>query len=197
MTFGQVLQNFIFMGLPIAIWAAVVRWRSGTKLPELATRLGLRVGDARSYGFALAAAVAAAFIGAWMSSLTSQFPGSMLAPFLGATPTLKFVASAFIYGFLGTGFPEELLFRGLIGGVLFRRLGFWKANFLQAFIFLLPHLLILIVAPNLWLLAITAPLGLGLLAGWLRHRSGSIGPSTIVHAAGNVAGALVVLNWAG
>jgi membrane protease YdiL (CAAX protease family) len=88
-----------------------------------------------------------------------------------------------------------LLFRGLIGGALFRRLAFWKANLIQSLIFMAPHLLILLVAPTLWPLAIVAPLLFGQLTGWLRHSSGSIGPAVIIHAVSNSAGALWALNW--
>lgn len=35
---------------------------------------------------------------------------------------------------------EELFFRGLLGGVLFRRLGFALGNVVQTGLFLLPHL---------------------------------------------------------
>jgi len=119
----------------------------------------------------------------------------MLAPFIDAPPTLAVVISVINYGLIATGFPEELLFRGLIAGALFRRFSFWKANLIQASIFLLPHLLILIVAPQLWALAILLPLALGLFAGWLRHSSGSIAPGVLVHAVSNMAGALAVLNW--
>ena len=134
-------------------------------------------------------------VGVVVSSLTHGFKGSMIAPFVHARPTLAVLGSALAYGVLSTGFPEELLFRGLIGGALFRRLPFWKANALQAVIFALPHLLLLLVAPSLWPLAVTLPLGLGLLLGWLRHRAESIWPAVLVHAVSNLAGALAVLDW--
>ena len=97
------------------------------------------------------------------------------------------------YGLLATAFPEELLFRGLIAGTLFRRMAFWKANVVQPRIFVLPHLLVLRVAPKLWALATLPPLMLGLIGGWLRYRSGSIGPAVILHAVPNMVGALAVL----
>jgi len=40
---------------------------------------------------------------------------------------------------------EEVFFRGLLGGYLERRFGFMKGNTMQAFVFLLPHLLLLLV----------------------------------------------------
>lgn len=133
----------------------------------------------------------------WISQWTSTFTGSTLAPFVDAAPSPAILVGAVNYGLLATGFPEELLFRGLIAGALFRRMTFWKGNLLQAGAFLLLHLLILLVAPNLWPLAIVLPVTLALLAGWLRHTSGSIWPGVILHALPNIAGALAVLNWKG
>jgi membrane protease YdiL (CAAX protease family) len=49
---------------------------------------------------------------------------------------------AFLNGVVQTAFAEGLLFRGLIGGSLSRRLSLLWANLSQAFIFLLPHFLI-------------------------------------------------------
>ena len=56
---------------------------------------------------------------------------------------------ATLYGAEQTAFPEELLFRGLIAGSLWRRFSVGWANLLQAVIFLLPHFLILLVMPEM------------------------------------------------
>jgi membrane protease YdiL (CAAX protease family) len=197
MTLGAALQNAAILASPAAIYAVIVRWRAGLRLCEIASRLGLARGKSRPLLIALAACVPAAIVGVVASSWTKGFQGSMLAPFLDARPSLAVLTSVASYGLIATGFPEELLFRGLIGGALFRRLSFWKANLIQSSIFLLPHLLILIVAPHLWALAIIFPLALGLFAGWARHSSGSIAGGVLVHAVSNMAGALAVLNWAG
>src|SRR6516162_2457795 len=53
------------------------------------------------------------------------------------------VLMALLYGVVQTGFPEELLFRGLIAGSLSRRLPVPWANLGQALLFLIPHLLVL------------------------------------------------------
>ena len=90
-----------------------------------------------------------------------------------------------------TGLTEELLFRGLIAGSLSRRLPFVWANLSQAFIFFLPHLLILQFAPELWGILPLVFLG-ALVFGWVRIKSGSIIPSWVMHASGNVAMALIV-----
>jgi membrane protease YdiL (CAAX protease family) len=48
-----------------------------------------------------------------------------------------------LYGVVKSGFIEELLFRGLIGGRLSRRFSLLWANVVRALIFLIPHLLVL------------------------------------------------------
>jgi membrane protease YdiL (CAAX protease family) len=189
------LQNLIVFVIPVLIYAVVVRWRAKLRSSEITTRLGLVGGKHRPLLWALGACVPVAMVGAWASAQTKGFEGSMLAPFIEAPPSLFVFGSIFNYCVLATGFPEELLFRGLIAGVLFRRRSFWIANLIQALIFVLPHLLLLFVAPELWMLAVSLPLGLGLLLGWLRHTSGSIWPGVIVHAVSNAAGALMVLDW--
>lgn len=195
MTLAQALQDVVAFDFFVLIYALVARLRYGFGAGEISRRLGLTLGAGRFYGHALAIALPFSLLAISISSWTSGFKGSMIAPFVGAAPTREIVASALIYGFLATGFPEELLFRGLIGGALFRRMAFWKANLLQAAIFMMPHLLILLIAPSLWPLAIVLPLALGLANGWLRQKSGSIGPGVLLHAIPNIAGALAVLNW--
>ena len=96
-----------------------------------------------------------------------------------------------LYGVVQTGFPEELLFRGLIAGSLSRRLPFLWANLGQALIFFVPHLLALKVMPELWRL-LPVIFAASLLWGWVRIKSGSIIGSWLMHASGNVAMCLSV-----
>jgi membrane protease YdiL (CAAX protease family) len=193
----QALTGMLWMLVPAAVYGIVLRVRWRVRLREIAERLGLTIGPGRFYLLAIAVTVAFLPLLIWFSQWTSTFQGSLLAPFVGASPSAENIGRVVNYGLLATGLPEELLFRGLIAGALFRRLGFWTANWLQAVIFLLPHLLILLVAPRIWPLVIASPLGFGLLAGWLRQKSGSIGPSVIIHAVSNIAEALWVMNWRG
>jgi uncharacterized protein len=74
--------------------------------------------------------------------------------------------------------------------LLFRRFGFRKGNCLQALIFLAPHTLLLLVSLSLWQL-LPLQLVAGWFLGWLRHRSGSVGPPTLAHAQTNVLPALL------
>ena len=86
---------------------------------------------------------------------------------------------------------EEILFRGFIAGLLFRRYGFATGNVVQAFIFLAPHLLLLLVSTAIWPL-----LPVQLIAGWLlgllRSKSDSIGPSSLAHVAANLIAPLLL-----
>ncbi len=195
MTLSQALQNMMWLSLPVAGYACTVRWRYALASSEILNRLGLTGGNPRAYLIALATAMPLSVVTFWITSWTSNFKGSAIAPFVGASPTPEIIARAFYYGLFATGFPEELLFRGLIAGALFRRFTLWKANLGQAAIFLIPHLIILVVAPRLWPLVIFAPLVLGMAAGWLRHTSGSIWPAVIIHGVPNAVGALGVMNW--
>jgi membrane protease YdiL (CAAX protease family) len=91
-----------------------------------------------------------------------------------------------LYRSVKTGFPEELLFRGLIAGSLPRPLRFLWPNLGQALIFFIPHLLVLRVMSEMWSILPVIFAG-SLLWGWVRIKSGSIIGSWLMHAAGTVA----------
>ena len=86
---------------------------------------------------------------------------------------------------LKTGFAEELLFRGLIAGSLARRLSLFWANVWQAVIFLLPHLLVLFIMPEMCGIIPIIFIG-SLFFGWVRIKSGSIVGPWLIHATANV-----------
>jgi hypothetical protein len=87
---------------------------------------------------------------------------------------------------------EEILFRGLLGGWLIRRLGFAIGNTIQAFVFIIPHLLLLLVSPTLWPVIIIQLMAAWLF-GWLRYRSNSILPGWFAHSLANAFGALAAM----
>jgi len=87
---------------------------------------------------------------------------------------------------------EEILFRGFLGGWLVRRLGFAIGNTVQALVFLLPHLLLLLVSLNFWPI-IAVQMVAGWLLGWLRYRSDSILPGWLAHSLTNAFGALAAM----
>lgn len=85
---------------------------------------------------------------------------------------------------------EEVFFRGLLGGVLVRRLGFGWGNLVQSLIFLAPHLALLLVDARLWPL-LPVQFAAGWLLGWLRFKTDSFVPAAAAHAIANLAAGLL------
>lgn len=85
---------------------------------------------------------------------------------------------------------EEVFFRGLLGGVLIRRLGLGWGNLVQALIFLVPHLALLLIDVRLWPV-IPVQFAAGWLLGWLRHKADSFVPGAAVHIVANIAAGLI------
>lgn len=178
--------------LPLFVYALVQRVRHRRTFGESARRAGLAAGDRRS----LAIGGALALVGVLALAL---FPPPLDVMVREGSPQKAFAGvglwtalpMALVYGFVKTGIPEEILFRGLIGGSLARRLPAVWANVGQALVFLIPHLLVLRVMPELWPLLFVVFFG-ALLVGWLRIRSGSVVAPCLVHGALNVATCLSV-----
>ena len=170
--------------------------RGGSSPGEVCSRLGLVIGQRRYLAYGAAIAIVAVGLTMWMvSSIPPErflHDGSPEKPFVGLGLGGQAIVMALLYGGVKTGLSEELLFRGLIAGVLGRKLPFWPANIVQALIFLLPHLIIIVFQPSLWWLALGAGLGGGLLSGWLRLKSGSVLAPWMAHATGNITTCLTV-----
>jgi membrane protease YdiL (CAAX protease family) len=175
-----------------------MKLRERTKGHEIALRLGLTLGKGRYYlwglGFALLGIVIS--IGVLKLIPANVMNDKIIATsrFVGQPLTLMTFLSALFYGIFETSFGEELIFRGLIGGLLDRRTKFWVANVIQAVIFTLPHLLILTIDLRLWPIAFALPFVSGLMLGWLRLKSGSIVPGWIMHGLGNIFSAIAVMS---
>ena len=109
--------------------------------------------------------------------------------YAGWSPSL----SSFLFAWMREAFyvalGEEIFFRGLLGGWLERRYGFKIGNIVQAVMFLLPHLLLLMVSTSFWLVIVVQFLA-GWVLGLLRSRSGSIHPGWLAHSLMNAVGAL-------
>jgi uncharacterized protein len=86
---------------------------------------------------------------------------------------------------------EEMLFRGFLQGVVSNRFGKAAGIWVQAVLFLLPHLALLLVSPLVWPI-LPAQFLTGLALGWLRSRHDSIAPTIAVHAVANVIAGLIV-----
>ena len=190
---SAILNVVVLAGIPFLVYFLWHRIRHGRRLPEVGRRAGIRVGDPRyiAYSAVVAAASVAAFL-LWsppVESFTSE--DSPQREFVGLGLSGTAIAMALLYGVVKTGFAEELLFRGLIAGSLGRRLPLLWANLLQALVFLLPHFLVLLARPELWVI-LPIVFAASLFLGWARIRSESIAGPWLVHAAANVATCLYV-----
>jgi len=171
----------------------VARKRSGR---EAARALGWALPTWRDLGEAALVLLVFAALATVAFRLTP--PGALqgedmnTAAYKGWPRNLSSLALIFLLELVNRALPEEVFFRGWLGGWLVRRLGFWVGNTLQALVFLLPHLMLLTLTLALWPITVLQFVA-GWLQGWLRWRSGSVIPSTLVHTITNVLGALPML----
>jgi membrane protease YdiL (CAAX protease family) len=187
------LQATLLAGVPFLGYFIYQKRRHKRSFSEIAGRAGLqRCAWPYLAGSAVCALTGVVIIVIWSPPLelfTRQ--GSAQRRFVGLGFTITSLTLAILNEAVQTAFAEELLFRGLIAGSLARRLPVVWANLLQALIFFLPHLLILLVMPEMWGLLPLVFLG-ALLFGWMRIKSGSIIGPWIMHASGNVTMALSI-----
>lgn len=190
---SAVLNVVIFAGIPFLIYGAYQRWRHRRGFKEIAQRAGLQLGQRRYLGYSLAfALVSITILVAWPLPMAPFLrEGAPQRQFAGLGFGGPAIPMALLYGVVKTGFAEEFLFRGLIAGSLARRLPSAWANGLQALIFLLPHLLVITIMPEMWGL-LPLIFASALFLGWVRIQSGSILGPWLIHAAANVAMCLIV-----
>jgi membrane protease YdiL (CAAX protease family) len=183
------LVNVLILAcVPFLLDWAYQKWRHKRGFGEIAQRAGLRLGEGRYVGYSFAfALVAVAILVLWPPPLDPLVRhGSPQQSFRGLGLGGPAVPMALLYGVVKTGFPEELLFRGLIAGSLSRRRSVLWANLGQAIIFLIPHLLVLQIMPEMWSILPVIFAG-SLFLVWVRIKSGSIIGAWLIHASGNVA----------
>jgi membrane protease YdiL (CAAX protease family) len=190
---NAVIALLVLAGVPFLAYVVYHKWRHKRPFGEIARRAGLQASPVRYIGISSAVALLVVVgILVWQPTIEPFLRnGSPQRVFEGLGLGGPAILMALLYGVVQTGFVEELVFRGLIAGSLARRLPLPWANFLQAAIFLLPHLLILKVMPEFWML-LPLLFMLALVIGWIRIRSGSIIGSWLVHAALNVTVCLMV-----
>lgn len=175
------------MSIPSVVFLAVPGRRSRLGPRAAAQRLGQTWGSGSVYILALALLVP---LGILASLAIDLIPSDVLdAPGLGVARVSR-VASAL--GVLLRALGEEVFFRGLVAGMLIRRLGVHRGNLLQAF-FLVPHASSSSgVDVRVWLLPIQFIAGW--LLGWLRHKADSLAPGAVVHAIANLAAGAIAVN---
>lgn len=190
---SAVMNLVLLAGVPFLVYFVYQKRRRKLGFREVTQRAGLRLGKLRYITYSLVLSlVSVMMILVWPPPLESiANEGSAQRQFVGLGLTAPSIAMALIYGVVKTGFTEEFLFRGLIGGSLARRLPIIWANVVQAAIFLAPHLLLLAIMPQLsWFLPLIF-VG-ALVVGWLRIKSGSIVGPWLIHASLNAATGLSV-----
>lgn len=190
---SALVNVLVLGGVPFLAYFTFHRWRRGRSVREILARSGLALGEPRYLTYcALFSALAVVVFLFWRPSVTEfTREGSAWRAFLGVGLGAKGIAMALVYGIVKTGFPEELLFRGLIAGSFSRRFALPWANLFQALLFLAPHLLLLFIMPDQWSFLIWVFLG-ALFVGWARIRSGSILGPWLAHASLNVTTGLYV-----
>ncbi len=182
---GAIVELFLF-SLPSLLYTRRLR-RSGCDRRQALRAVGLQRGSKRGYVLAL---ILVPIVSGLALALVQLIPSGILhghSKNIVGTPS----TAAGYAGIVILALAEEVLFRGLLAGLLFRRFGFQIGNAIQAAVFLAPHLLLLLVSLRLWPLL---PLQLiaGWVLGWLRHRSDSIAPGWLLHAVINLLPALVL-----
>ena len=167
--------------------------RRGEKGKSVLKNLGLNGSNAPFYLEGVGAAVA---VGGPLWLVLRMVPSSVLeSPMVSVSVYAgwSLTLSSFMFALLREAFyvalGEEVFFRGMLGGWLVRRFGFMRGNTMQALVFLLPHLLLLLVSLSFWVVVVVQFLA-GWVLGWLRSRSGSIFPGWLAHSLINAFGAL-------
>jgi membrane protease YdiL (CAAX protease family) len=184
--------QLLFFSIPSIIYF-ILQIRRGVKYRSVLNTLGLKGCNSNFYLEGVGIAVV---IGGLMWLVLGMIPTSVLespmvsvSAYSGWPRTLSSLMFALLREAFYVALGEEVFFRGMLGGWLVRRFGFIKGNTMQALVFLLPHLLLLLVSLSFWVVVVVQFLA-GWAVGWLRSRSGSIFPGWLAHSLINALGAL-------
>lgn len=187
--------QLIVLSTPSLIYL-VVRRRRGDEWREILKKLGWRGAPLITFLWSLGIVLVLGAAG-WLAF--QQVPPEILedpniniSAYAGMTLTVSSFALVWLREALYVALGEEILFRGLLGGWLFRKLGFAAGNAVQALAFLLPHLILLLISLDLWPIIVVQAVA-GWLLGWLRYRSDSILPGWFAHSLINALGALAAM----
>jgi membrane protease YdiL (CAAX protease family) len=187
--------TLVILSIPSLIYIWVRRWRRDP-LDETLKNVGWQ--GCRPVYFLWALGITALLGGlGWLAIQTVPLeiledPNLNISGYAGLSLTVRGVFSVWLREAVYIASGEEIFFRGFLGGGLIRRFGFAAGNTVQALIFLLPHLLLLLVSPTLWPVVLVQ-LVAGWLLGWLYYRSGSILPGWLAHSLTNTLGAIAAL----
>ncbi|AWH91129.1 CPBP family intramembrane glutamic endopeptidase [Dietzia lutea] len=179
------MTEFVLFSGPAVVYVIV---RSRGRDPSAATaldRIGASRGAPSDYGWALVL-LAPLLAASWLAIALAPVgvvddPGVTIA---------RVTSTGAVVGVALRAVGEEVFFRGLLGGVLVRRLGFARGNLLQAAAFVVPHLALLLIDAGMWPIVVIQ-FAAGYALGWLRHRTGTFVPGAVVHVVTNIVAGLV------
>ena len=188
--------QLVVLSIPSLIYVAVHRWR-GEKWSGILGKIGWQGCRPTYFLWSLGVMVVAGGLG-WLALQTVpaealQGPNVNISAYAGWMLSLTSFLLAWLREAIYVALGEEIFFRGFLGGWLVRRLGFATGNTIQAVIFLLPHLLLLLISLDFWPV-IVVQMVVGWLLGWLRYRSDSILPGWLAHSLINAFGALAAMS---
>lgn len=188
----------IFFYLIIIFIYFLVKKRKKLSTKEIFLRLGFSFSYAKYYIIAVGISLITIFIAIILLYLfpldLSILANTTFSYYKGYDLTFITFLIIFLRELLFIAFGEEIFFRGLIGGLLFRKFSFKLANLFQTLIFLLPHLLLLLVSMQLLPFLIVIIIS-GWFLGWLRHKSDSIFPGILTHTLTNTIAIILMLNY--
>jgi membrane protease YdiL (CAAX protease family) len=187
--------QLIVLSIPSLIYVAVRR-RRGENWRDVFGKIGWQGSRPIYFLWSLGVIILVGGLG-WIAfqavpSDVLQDPNINISDYTGWTISVTSFLLVWLREAFYVALGEEIFFRGFLGGWLVRRLGFAIGNTVQALIFLLPHLLLLLVSLNLWPI-IAVQMVAGWLLGWLRYRSDSILPGWLAHSLINAFGALAAM----
>ena len=184
--------QLIVLSIP-SIISVAVRRRRGEKWKDVFEKIGWQGSRPIYFLWSLGVIILVGGLG-WLAlqavpSEVLQDPNINISDYTGWTLSVSSFLLVWLREAIYVALGEEIFFRGFLGGWLVRRLGFAIGNTIQALIFILPHLLLLLVSQSLWPIIIVQLIA-GWLMGWLRYRSNSILPGWLAHSLSNAIGAL-------
>lgn len=179
------MTEFIVYCLPTLVYVVVQTRRRGGVAVAL-SRAGISWGARADFGRAVLLLVPLVLTG-WLAIVL--VPAEVLD--LPGVTIAQLTSVGAVIGVVLRAVGEEVFFRGLLGGVFMRRLGAGWGNLLQAAVFLVPHLVLLMVDVRLWPV-LPVQFAAGWLLGWLRYKSDSFVPGAVVHVFANIAAGMIV-----
>lgn len=178
------MAEFVVFCIPTVVYLAV-QSRGDRSFRSAMTRAGVSWGSPSAYGWATFLLLPLVLTG-WLA--IALVPADVLD--LPGVSIAQLTSIGAAVGVVLRAVGEEVFFRGLLSGVLIRRLGFGWGNLVQTLIFLVPHLALLLVDARLWPL-VPVQFVAGWLLGWLRHKTDSFAPGAAAHTIANVVAGLL------